>query len=199
MIHGRGNTEEKAFTVGGHGNRKNTWEVVHRSNPPPASHKWADYPAVFATTSCSGNLHHFLVDQFSRTYTVCPNRKSAWLILPCSPFRPIRFFLLMLQLLLFLQLNFFSCSFVSGHEVVEPHFCVASRPRWRRPARLSRQESGPAVPRRRPLLLPGHGMPRPHEIRTLALYPAAGESLASRCALHDLGRIVVEGSFYCHT
>jgi hypothetical protein len=66
----RGNTEEKAFKVGGHGNRKNTWEVAHRGGPAPSSHRWADYPALFATTSCSGNLHHFLVDQFSRIYTV---------------------------------------------------------------------------------------------------------------------------------
>jgi len=60
----------KDFKVGGHGNRKNLWEIHYEIGPPPKARQWAPYPALFATTSCEANLHHFLVDQFSRIYAV---------------------------------------------------------------------------------------------------------------------------------
>jgi hypothetical protein len=43
---------EKDMSVGGHGNRKNNWEIFYETGPPPKQYKYADYPALFVTTSC---------------------------------------------------------------------------------------------------------------------------------------------------
>jgi len=65
----------KELSVGGHGNRKNVWEVFYQTGPPPSKYKYAPYPALFVTTSCEANLHHFLVDQFSRIFGVMKDVK----------------------------------------------------------------------------------------------------------------------------
>ena len=36
----------------------------------PKGRRFADYPAFFVTTTCEANLHHFLVDEFNRIFTL---------------------------------------------------------------------------------------------------------------------------------
>jgi len=82
--------------------------------------------------------------------------------------------ILALPLLLLLDLLLL----MPGHEVAKPDLGTAPGPSRRRPTCFRSQESCFTVPRRRALVLPGHRLPRPHEIRRLALYPALGEKVA---------------------
>ena len=60
----------KNVKVGGSGNRKNLWDITYSPDPVPKGRRFADYPAFFVTTTCEANLHHFLVDEFNRIFTL---------------------------------------------------------------------------------------------------------------------------------
>ena len=56
--------------MGGSGNRKNLWDISYSPLPVPSERTFAPYSAFFVTTTCEGNLHHFLQDEYYRIFTL---------------------------------------------------------------------------------------------------------------------------------